>query len=65
MKPFGRVVLCGMISMYNAVQRELGPTDLFLAITRRLTLRGVVVFDYADKREQFLSDMKSGSVREE
>ncbi len=57
MKPFGRVVLCGMISMYNAAQKEPGPANLFLAITRRLTLRGFVVFDHEDKREQFFSDM--------
>ena len=57
MKLFGRVVLCGMISMYNATQREPGPGNLFLAITRRLTMRGFVVLDYMDNLEQFSSDM--------
>jgi hypothetical protein len=57
MKPFGRIVLCGMISQYNAVRREPGPGNLFLAIAKRLTLQGFLVFDHIDRRIQFYSDM--------
>src|SRR5262249_16412712 len=34
MNQFGRVVLCGMISQYNATRPTSGPNNLFLAITR-------------------------------
>jgi len=57
MKPFGRIVLCGMISIYNAGQRQPGPANLFVAIARRLTLRGFIVLDHMDKLMQFYSDM--------
>ncbi len=57
MKSFGRIVLCGMISMYNAAQREPGPGNLFLAVVRSLTLQGFIVLDHMDKLAQFSSDM--------
>ncbi len=57
MKLYGRIVLCGMISMYNATQREPGPSNLFLAVARRLTLRGFIVLDHMDKLGRFTSDM--------
>jgi NADPH-dependent curcumin reductase CurA len=57
MKSFGRVVLCGMISQYNATRRQSGPSNLFLAITRRLTLQGFIVTDHMDRRTQFYADM--------
>ncbi|MDR3568288.1 MAG: NADP-dependent oxidoreductase [Syntrophobacteraceae bacterium] len=57
MKPFGRIVLCGMISGYNATRMDPGPGNLFLAITKRLTLRGFIVSDHEELRAQFYSDM--------
>ncbi len=57
MKPFGRIVLCGMISLYNATRMEPGPGNLALAIAKRLTLRGFIVSDFNDLREQFYADM--------
>ncbi|SPJ14089.1 putative NADP-dependent oxidoreductase YfmJ [Syntrophobacter sp. SbD2] len=57
MRSLGRIVLCGMISMYNATQREPGPSNLFLAVTRSLTLRGFLVLDHMDKLARFSSDM--------
>ncbi len=59
MRSFGRIVLCGMISRYNSTQREPGPWNLFLAITRSLTLRGFIVFDHMDGLAQFTSEMVS------
>jgi NADPH-dependent curcumin reductase CurA len=57
MKMHGRVVLCGMISVYNATQPPPGPRNLFLAIGRRLTLQGFIVSDHQDRLPQFRADM--------
>ena len=57
MKPFGRVVLCGMISGYNATRLEPGPGNLFMAITNRLTIRGFIITDHEAMRARFHEDM--------
>jgi hypothetical protein len=57
MKQYGRIVLCGMISMYNATRREPGPGNLFLAIARSLTMQGFIVLDHMHKLGRFYSDM--------
>jgi hypothetical protein len=65
------MLVCGRISAYNAAPTISGPDPLArfmgLALTRRLTVRGFLVFDHADRQEEFLRDMrawlKSGEVR--
>ena len=47
----GRVALCGMISGYNRMTK--GVRNLFLAITRRLTLQGFIVSDLSDEIGDF------------
>jgi len=67
MKTFGRIVLCGMISQYNATSTTPGPANIFLAITKRLRLQGFIVRDHYDMVNQFLSDMskwvKEGKIK--
>ncbi len=59
MKECGRIVLCGMISQYNATRRPHGPANLFRAIERRLTLRGFIVTDHFDRMKEFQEQMSS------
>jgi len=54
----GRVVLCGMISLYNATEPEPGPRNLFYVTTKRLTIRGFIVSDHLEWRSQFLGKMR-------
>ncbi|CCH27913.1 NADP-dependent oxidoreductase [Actinosynnema sp. NPDC047251] len=51
----GRAALCGSISGYNATEstRPPGPRNLGLAVGKRLTLRGFLVWDHAHLRDQF------------
>jgi NADPH-dependent curcumin reductase CurA len=44
----GRIALCGAISQYNSTEPVPGPSNLAKAISKRLTLRGFIVFDHQD-----------------
>jgi NADPH-dependent curcumin reductase CurA len=67
MRTFGRIPVCGMISLYNATEIPPGPRVLGLVIPRRLTLRGFLVGDHLDRLPAFERDMgrwlKEGRVR--
>ncbi len=45
----GRVVICGLISMYNAPGRVPGPYMFHNTIMKRLRIEGFVVLDYAER----------------
>ena len=57
MNDFGRIVLCGMISIYNATRPPRAPRNLISAISKRLTLKGFIVNDYKNRMLPFLHDM--------
>jgi NADPH-dependent curcumin reductase CurA len=57
MKTFGRIVLCGMISQYNVTRPPRGPSNLILAITKRLTLCGFIVTDHLHRQQEFAASM--------
>ncbi|BCJ39162.1 NADP-dependent oxidoreductase [Actinocatenispora thailandica] len=54
MKRFGRAAICGMISGYNETEPQTAPRNLARLIGWRLTLRGFLVRDHADLRDEFV-----------
>jgi len=58
MNPNGRIVLCGLISQYNAKRPVPGPSNLFLAITKRLRIQGFIILDHVHRYDQFIVDME-------
>jgi len=62
LRPHGRVALCGAIANYNE-QAPAGPGNIGFAISKRLTLRGFLVFDHEDRRAQMTADV-TGWLRE-
>jgi NADPH-dependent curcumin reductase CurA len=46
---FARVALCGSISQYNVAAPEAGPRLLGLFVGRRVSMRGFIVSDFANK----------------
>ncbi len=57
-----RVVLCGLMAQYNTTEMPPGPNPAWV-IKARATVRGMVVYDHEDLREEMVREV-SGWLRE-
>ena len=57
MREFGRIALCGSISMYNDTEAGSGITNLPRMVGLGVNMRGFLVRHYASMRPDFLRDM--------
>lgn len=62
LKNYGTVILCGLISQYNDAEKGKG-FNIAPAIIKRAVMRGLVVYDFEDQRQEFF-DLVSPWVRE-
>jgi NADPH-dependent curcumin reductase CurA len=64
--PFARIPLCGHVSQYNATELPPGP-NLGVVVGNRVTIRGFIVSDHADRLPDFLRDctawLKAGRLK--
>ena len=62
MNRFGRVPLCGMISLYNLEDPPPGPRNMAALLVSRVTMRGFIVTDHFGLYPRFVEEV-SGYVR--
>jgi len=67
---FARVPVCGLIAQYNDTEASVpkwASSMMRSVLTKRLTIRGFIVSDFAARRSDFLRDMsqwvREGKVR--
>lgn len=67
MRERGRIAACGAVSRYNDTAASPGPRNMFLFVTRRLTMRGFIVSDWAAELPAFLAEVgplvASGAIK--
>ncbi|GAT67857.1 NADP-dependent oxidoreductase [Planomonospora sphaerica] len=59
----GRIAMCGSISAYNATEPPCAPRNLFLAVGKRLTMRGFIVGDHSSRMRDMIAEV-GGWLRE-
>lgn len=63
----GRIIACGGISGYNDKKPSPGPSNLFNITTKRLTMRGMIVSDSLERRDDFEKEvgayLQSGKLK--
>jgi len=66
LNPFARIPVCGLIAQYNMTTPFPGP-DMFSVLRKRLLIRGFIVWDFADREQDFLHDVaawiRSGKLK--
>jgi len=64
LKPFGRLIVCGMVAEYGRLQSSTLTTGMILA--KRLRIQGFVVLDHEDAYPDFRADigrmLKAGTL---
>lgn len=58
-----RIVICGAVSQYNAIEAVRGPSNYLSLLVFRASMTGMVVFDYAERYGEAMAEL-AGWMRE-
>jgi NADPH-dependent curcumin reductase CurA len=62
-----RIVICGAISQYNTTEKIKGPSNYLSLLVNRATMRGMVVFDFAQDYGEAIAQygqwLKEGKIK--
>ena len=59
MSDFGRIAVCGMISLYNDEKPKPGPSNISQIISKRIRMQGFIVSDHPEVADSCDKDMKT------
>lgn len=59
MNDFGRIAVCGMISLYNDEKPRPGPSNITQVISKRIRMQGFIVSDHPEVADSCYKDMKT------
>ncbi len=54
---YGRIVLCGAISISNSKEPRVGPGNLVNLVIRRVRMQGFIALDYIDRTDEALAQL--------
>jgi NADPH-dependent curcumin reductase CurA len=58
LRPYGTVILCGLMSQYNVPEADRrSDFNLALPVLKRAVMKGLVVYDFEDRRAEFLEQV--------
>lgn len=57
MADFGRIALCGGISVYNDETPRPGPNNIMYLVSRRIRMEGFIVLDFLDRAQEAIDDL--------
>jgi NADPH-dependent curcumin reductase CurA len=57
LRRYGRVAMCGAVSVYNATEPMPGPHNMALAVGKRLSLRGFIVTDHGARMKDLIAEV--------
>jgi NADPH:quinone reductase len=56
---YARVAVCGSISNYNNTEEQIGPSLLPVIVYKRISLRGFLIADYADRFPEGIAQLSA------
>ena len=61
---YGRIVLCGAISISNSKEPRVGPRNLVNLVIRRVRMQGFISIDYSERIDEALAQLSVWAIED-